>query len=195
MVEGRLLRSPTKPSAGSKGSVGISALSEDPRLTKMSLAAVAGGCLVVIVPVLLFGVAALLSNRGINSDGVRTASVILLPVLFVAWLVVYFGYRVVLFRDAVSIPDSLPKAMIPHVVDAPIRATGEEPEVVIKMRTRSTVGKLGKCRIEFYSDGLQIWRGARHPEPRWQFAYPDLLQAETGEPWYATGNGASRQYF
>jgi hypothetical protein len=195
MVQVRLFRSPIEPSAGPKGSLGISALSDDPRLTKMSLAAVAGGCLVVIVPVLLFGVAALLSNRGINSDGVATASVILLPVLFVAWLVVYVGYRVVFFRDAVSIPDSLPKAMIPHVVDAPIRATGEEPGVVIKMRTRSTVGKLGKCRIEFYSDGLQIWRGARHPEPRWQFAYRDLLQAESVELMYVSGKGDSRQYF
>src|SRR5260370_39088785 len=85
--------------------------------------------------------------------------------------------------------------MIPHVVDAPIRATGEEPEVVIKMRTRSTVGELGKCRIEFYSDGLQIWRGAAHPEPRGQFAYRDLLQAESVELLYVSGKGDSRQYF
>src|SRR5260370_17988182 len=97
MVQVRLFRSPTKPSAGPNGSLGISALSDDPRLTKMSLAAVAGGCLVVIVPVLLFGLAALLSNRGINSDGVATPSGLLFPVPFVAWLVVSAGYRVAFF--------------------------------------------------------------------------------------------------
>jgi len=51
--------------------------------------------------------------------------------------------------------------------------------LVVKLPARNLAGRLGKCRVEFYATGIQIWKGPNHPEPRWQFPYKDLLQAES----------------
>jgi hypothetical protein len=46
------------------------------------------------------------------------------------------------------------------------------------MVVRCLFARFWRCRVELHEGGIQIWRGPRHPEPRWQFTYDDLLQAE-----------------
>lgn len=83
-----------------------------------------------------------------------------------------------MFRAAaVEVPNGLSKG-IPRVIDAPGIVSGE-PELVVDLPARYLRGRLGKCRVKFYASGIQVWKGPQHPEPRWQFAYGDLLQAES----------------
>jgi hypothetical protein len=93
------------------------------------------------------------------------------------WFVLYIRYRFMFRAAAVEVPNGLSKAHIPHVIDAPGIVSGQ-PELVVDLPARYLPGRLGKCRVEFYASGIQIWKGSEHPEPRWQFAYEDLLQAE-----------------
>jgi hypothetical protein len=50
---------------------------------------------------------------------------------------------------------------------------------MIQMQTHSSIGKLGKCWIALYRDGLEVSRGPQRPQPRWQFLYRNLVQAES----------------
>ena len=173
----------------------INNLSDDPRLTKMSVAALGGGCAMVLVPLGLLGVALVLKTRGVNSDGLLNAAVLSLPALAITWIATYIAFRVAFIREAVSVPGGLVKSAIPRVVDTASGAIAGEAESVIKMQTHCLTGRVGKCRIEFFADGLQIWRGRDHPEPRWQFAYRDLLQAELVNIVFTGGRSTTDQYF
>lgn len=160
------------------GQAAVNRLSADPRLFVMGCASLAGGCLWILVPLTLAVLAGLLHGDRAVSNAFLTAALIALPTLLVVWLALLFGFRVTFYRDAIRVPGEGPRAEIPHVIDAPPGVISGEPELVLKMQTRCSIGKLGECSIELYADGLQVSRGAQHPEPRWQFAYRDLLQAE-----------------
>jgi hypothetical protein len=193
-VQVRLIRKQKGGAASSGGSQTVERLSDDPRIAAMSCTSLGGGCLMIAVPLLLIGIAALLSSRGINSDGFATAAVLSIPILLVIWIAVFIGLRVIFFRDAVKISNDSSDADIPLVVDAAGGVISGDPELVIKMRVRCTVGKLGRCRIELYADGLQIWKGPQSPVPRWQFAYRDLVQIEDVDL-VSNGRFTSHQYF
>lgn len=157
----------------------INRLSTDRRLFVMSCATLGGGCLWILVPLTLIVLGALFHGNQAVSNSLFAAALIALPALLVVWLALHVGFRILFYRDAVRVPGQLPIAQVPRVVDAPAGAISGQPELVLQMQTRCTIGKLGKCWIEFYPDGLQISRGPQYPEPRWQFPYQDLLQAES----------------
>jgi len=157
----------------------INKLSTDPRLFVMSCATLGGGCLWILVPLTLIGLGAVFhGNRAVSNSFFGTA-LIALPALLVVWLALHVGFRVMFYRDAVRVQGQLPIAEMPRVLDVPPGAISGQPELILKMQTRCPIGKLGKCWIELYENGLQISRGPQHPEPRWQFLYRDLLQAES----------------
>jgi len=163
---------PSEPAA-------VNRLSTDPRLFVMSCATLGGGCLWILVPLTLIGLGALFHGNREASNSFPAAALISLPALLVLWLALHVSFRVMFYRDAVRVPGQLPVAEIPHVIDAPAGALGNQPELVLKMQARCSIGKLGKCLIELYPNGLQVSRGPQHPEPRWQFLYRNLLQAES----------------
>lgn len=155
---------------------GIRPLSSDRRLTALSCAPMAGGCLAALVPFALIGIGGLINPNDI--DGWLIAAGIAFLAMIGLSGGAYMRFRALFFRDAVNVPGALPPDEIPRIVDASAGVIAGQPELVIKTRTRSTVGKLGRCWIEFYPDGVQISQGPQHAEPRWQFAYEDILQAE-----------------
>ena len=95
------------------------------------------------------------------------------------WLVLHIRYRFVFRTEAVAVPGGLTRADIPRVIEAPAGVIVGEPQLVVTLPTRCLAGWIGRCRVEFYAAGLQIWKGPQRPEPRWQFSYKDLLQAES----------------
>jgi hypothetical protein len=78
-----------------------------------------------------------------------------------------------------EVPGGVPKSEIPRVIDAPAEVIAGAPELVVKVQARCLLGRLGKCQIELYPAGVQVWKGPKHPEPQWQFSYDNLLQAES----------------
>lgn len=157
----------------------VNRLSTDPRLFVMSCATLGGGCLWILVPLTLIGLGAVFhGNRAVSNSFFATA-LIALPALLVVWLALHVGFRVMFYRDAVKVPGQLPIAEMPRVVDAPAGAISGQPELILKMQTHCSIGKVGKCSLELYRDGLEVSRGPKHPEPRWQFLYQNLVQAES----------------
>ena len=131
------------------------------------------------MPLTLIGLGALFhGNREVSNSFFGTA-LIALPALLVVWLALHVGFRVTFYRDAVRVPGQLPIAEIPRVLDAPAGAISGQPELILKMQTHCSIGNVGKCWIELYRDGLEVSRGPQHSEPRWQFLYPNLVQAES----------------
>lgn len=140
---------------------------------------VGAGCLFGLVVLVGVGAAVVAGAFHLQPDAFVPAVVIALFATGILFLVLYVRYRFV-FRDAaVEVQDGLAKADIPRVVDAPPGVITGAPELVVSMPTRYLAGRLGTCRIEFYAAGVQIWTGPEKPEPRWQFPYQDLLQAES----------------
>jgi Domain of unknown function (DUF4388) len=156
----------------------LSMLSGNRRLIIAMLTYLGAGCLFVLVMVVGIGVAIVGGASHFRDDSVLGAFVVLLFATGLLWYVLYFRYRFIFRSAAVEIQDGLAKADIPSVIDAPGLVSGE-PEVVVKLPAWYLPGRLGKCRVEFYATGVQIWKGPNHPELRWQFPYKDLLQAES----------------
>ena len=155
----------------------------------MSLAGAIGGCLVLLVLLVIAGIGLLL-----HDEGVLGLSMIVTFGLALVWLGVMYGFRFMFFHDAVRVPGSPPPSRIPRVIDAPGVISGEA-EWAIRIATRCTAGKFGRCWVELYADGMQIWKGPERAEPRWQFAYSNLLQAESVDLSITTRNGDQHQYF
>lgn len=169
----------------------IPTLASDRRLTLLSCGPMAGGCLAVFVPLALIGIGALVNANDV--DGWLIAAGIAFVLIMGMSIAGYYRFRALFFRDAVTVPGGLPPDQIPRIVAASGVITGE-PDLAIKTRTRSTVGKLGKCWVEFYSGGVQISKGPDHPEPRWQFAYSDILQAEVADITSTGRMGTTHRY-
>lgn len=174
---------------------GVKTLSSDPRLYISSLAALGGGCALVLIPLALLGISALTLSDKPVSDGFATSAVFSVPVIIVAWLAAFFGFRFLFFRDAVMLPGSQAPADIPQVVEAAAGVITGEPELALQIPVRSTIGRLGRCWVEVYPQGLQISKGPDRPQPRWQFAFHDLLQVETVDLQTVGRYGTSHQYF
>ena len=151
-------------------------LSMDRRLVRIGHSAMTVFIAMCAVPIALIGAAVVVGHFGGDADLFFVLGALAPVVLFATWLFLYLRFRVLFLRDAVSMPDVSSEA-IPLVFDSPGLVHGK-PTLVITMQTRSTLGRHGRCRVELYQDGLQIWRGPAEPEPRWQLAYRDLDQVE-----------------
>jgi hypothetical protein len=167
------------------------------RLTIAMFAYLGAGCLWGVLGIAGMGIAVAMgaTHAGHNSTlGTLLETVI---VLFIAimplWLVLYIRYRFMFRAAAVEVPNGLSKAQIPRVIDA-IGIVSRQPELVVDLPAMYLRGRLGKCHVEFYVSGIQIWKGPEHPEPRWQFAYKDLLQAES-VVMESTGSRGSRDQY
>jgi hypothetical protein len=185
--------SETADSSGAASSGRLQILSDNRPLKVAMLAYVGAGGLFGIAMLAGIGVAIVGAEFHIQNDSVLGAFVLLLFATGVAWLVLYVRYRYMFRAAAVEIQDGLAKADIPRVIDAPGLADGE-PELIVKLPARYLPGRLGKCRVEFYATGIQIWKGPDHPEPRWQFSYNDLLQAESVVTEASGGRNSKDQY-
>lgn len=159
--------------------LGVETLSDDAQLNTLGFASLGGGCAVVLIPGILFGIAALLSSRGVNSDEWVSAALAALATLFLLWLAIFAWYRILFYSKAVNVSGAPPRGQIPRVVDASDGVISGQPDLVLRMRVRSTLGRHGSCRVELYPGGIQIWKGAQHPEPRWQLSYSNLVHAES----------------
>jgi hypothetical protein len=161
----------------------------------MSLTALGGGCALVFVPLALLGASALAHANKAVSDGLLSAGVVSVFVIFGVSVAAYIGFQVAFFRDAVKVPGSSQPADIPRVVEASYGIISGEAELTLKMPVRCTAGRLGRCLIEVYAEGIQISKGRDRAEPRWQFAYRDLVQVERIDLEYVGKSGSSHQYF
>jgi len=161
------------------GQAAVNRLSDDRRLFVMSCATLGGGCLWVLVRLTLAVLAGLFHGDRAVSNAFSRAAVIAVPTLLLVWVALHVGFRLTFYRDAVRVPGEGSRTEMPRVVDASAGVISGEPELVLKMQTRCSIGKLGNCSIQLYANGLQVSRGPQHPEHRWQFSYGDLLQAES----------------
>lgn len=157
---------------------GVPTLADDSRLATLGYGALTGGCVVVLVPATLIGLSVGLRTQGIDSDGLLSAGVASIPTLFVLWLAVFVWFRFAFYREAVRVSGAPPPGQVPLDVEAAHGVIDGKPEVVLLMRTRSTAGRHGNCRVELYPDGVQIVN-PRHLKPRWQFSYANLVHAES----------------
>jgi hypothetical protein len=170
--------SETADSPRTAGSGRLQTLTANRPLTVAMLAYVVAGGLFGIAVLVAIGVAIVGAAIHARDDSLLGALILLLFGTGLVWLVLYIRYRFMFRATAVQVQDGLAKADIPSVIDTPGLVDGE-PELVVKLPARYLRGRLGKCRVEFYATGIQIWKGPDHPEPRWQFSYHDLLQAES----------------
>jgi hypothetical protein len=168
----------TAESSGAASSGRLKTLSDSRPLTIAMFAYVGAGGLFGIALLVVIGVAIVGAALHVQNDSVLEAFILLLFATGIAWLVLYVRYRFMFRTAAVQVQDGLAKADIPSVIDAPGLVDGA-PEMVVTLPARYLRGRLGKCRVEFYATGVQIWKGPNRPEPRWQFSYDDLLQAES----------------
>jgi hypothetical protein len=180
-------------------SVPVPRLSDDPRLTRLGNASLRSSVLFFLVPLGLVLVGVGLGISGwLDAFIVVIAIALLLLVVFaVVWITLFVRFRVSFLQDAVTVPGGLPAANLPDVIEAPAGMVGGTPQLAVRMQTRCATGSVGRCRIELYSHGIQIWKGPEHPEPRWQFAYRDLMQVECVDiitPASAAGMGSPDQY-
>lgn len=169
-------------------------LSNDQRVTGAQLVYIGAGCLWGIV--ILLGVAAAVAAGAWHwqLDEFFGVLVVLVFATGLLWLILYWRYRFVFRTEAVRVPGGLGRAEIPRVVEAPAGVIRGEPELVVTLSAHYLGGRLGKCRVEFYAAGVQISRGREHPEPRWQFSYQDLLQAESVVLEASGGRNSRDQY-
>jgi len=155
-------------------------LSEDPQVARLGRASLRSSLLFFTVPIALILVAVL--ALVIKSSAVLILAAVIALILFlllaVHWSSLFVRFRIVFLRDAINVPGGLPRAVMPQLVEASPGVIRGKPHLVVRMQTRCMIGKVGRCRIELFSDGLQIWKGPQYPELRWQFSYRDLLQAE-----------------
>jgi hypothetical protein len=168
----------TTDSSSAASSGRLNTLSDSRRLTIAMLAYVGAGGLFGIAILVVIGVAIVGAALHVRNDSVLEAFILPLFALGIVWLVLYVRYRFIFRTTAVQVQGGLDKADIPSVIDAPGLVDGA-PELVVELPARYLRGRLGKCRVEFYATGIQIWKGPDHPQPRWQFSYDDLLQAES----------------
>ena len=178
----------------SSGAVIPGRLSDDARLSAMGFLAAGGGCALVLVPALFLGLGFLTSGTKGVSDFFVGAAIVSLGVVFVVWVGAYYGMRFLFFRDAVRVAGAVPRSAIPRTITAAGVAEGQA-EWAIRLATRGSMGRVGRCWIELYPSGIQVWKGAGHAEPCWQFAYGDLLQAESVDMISITKSGELHQFF
>jgi hypothetical protein len=178
----------TAPMPETSQSPGGDRMAVDPRVLVMSCVSLAGGLLTVLSPLTLIGIAA-----ATHAQWAPPAAVISLFVFGAVWIAGLVGFRRVFVHDAVRVAGGLSKGEIPMVVEAAAGVIAGQPELVVKPSARCLTGRIGKCLVEFYPDGLQISRGAE-PSPRWQFAYSDLAQAELLDV-ASTGKTTVHQYY
>ncbi len=164
--------------AKGEGARAAQTLSANRSLTMAMFAYIGAGCLFALLMVLGLGIAVAEGAFHLRVESILGPGIVLLFAAGALWIFLYMRYRFMFRRDAVRVDNGLAKADIPRVIDAPGVVDGK-PDLVMNLPTRYLLGRLGTCHVEFYTTGLQIWKGPDHPEPRWQFAYADLLQAES----------------
>jgi hypothetical protein len=179
----------TTPMPDTSQSPGGERMETDPRVTAMSCVSLAGGVLTFFAPVTFIGIAA-----ATHAQWAPPAAVISLFVFGAVWVAGLIGFRRVFLHEAVKVATGLPKSEIPMVVEAAGGVIAGQPELVVTTAARCLTGRIGKCLVEFYPGGVQISRGADRPEPRWQFAYADLAQAELLDV-ASTGKTTVHQYY
>jgi hypothetical protein len=186
----------TAPSGSTvDGQPAFNRLSDDPRLSLMGCATLGGGCLFIVVPISLAVLAGLFHGSRAASDALLSAALIAIPVLLAVWVALHVGFRVAFYRDAVTLPGRTVASDVPRSVEAPPGIIAGEPELVLEMRVRSSVGRLGTCSITAYQTGLEISK-AGQSEPRWQFAYHNVMQAESVDIVITSSRGnTARQTF
>lgn len=148
-------------------------LSTDPRVFATGCMSIAGAVLTILAPIFL-----VLIGVGFHAEWALPAALISIFVFAIVWMIGRVGFQIVFLDEAVKASGGLSRTEIPPVVDAANGVISGQPELAVKMVTRCLSGRIGKCWLEFYPEGLQIWRGPENSEPRWQFAYSDLSQAE-----------------
>jgi hypothetical protein len=160
--------------------VPVPRLSDDPRLARLGNASLRSSVLFFVVPfaLILTGALAVAVTRSGAFMIVVAIGLILFVVIGTVWSTQFVRFRATFLRDAVTVPSGLPATNMPKIIQASDGVISGTPKLVVKMQTRTATGSIGRCRIELYSHGIQIWKGPKHPEPRWQFAYRDLMQAE-----------------
>jgi len=166
-------------SGSSSGSPSVPTLSNNRPVFVANFAFLGAGCLFFLVVLLLVGATVVSKALGFSPAWVGRGALLLIPAVAVLWIALYLRYRSIFRRTALEVEGGLAKPDIPRVVNAPAGVIAGDPEFVVSLPTRLLTGRVGKCRIELYSAGLQIWKGSNHPEPRWQFSYQDLLQVES----------------
>ena len=145
----------------------------DARVFVMSCVSLGGGALTVLAPLIFLAI-----GLATHSEWAYQTAVVTLFLFAAVWIAGVIGFRIVFLREAVKVPGGLPRSEIPMLVEASSGVISGEPELAVNAVARCLTGRIGRCRLEFYSSGLQISRGPDRPEPRWQFAYSDLAQAE-----------------
>ena len=174
---------------------GIQPLSADSRLNIISCVSLGGGCVFIAVPVSLFIVGALLGIRSSPGNAVAGAGLVSIPILLIMWIALVLRFRDVFYRDAVTIAGQPTPADFPRSVVAASGVIAGEPELVLHLRTRCAIGKLGRCSVELYANGLQITKTPDRPVTRWQSAYGDVLRAECIDLVGTGGRTTAHSYF
>lgn len=154
----------------------VQTLADNHRVSVMSCSYLGAGCLFYLFGFL--GIAGAIASHFVDANAVIKTAVLLVIASGLAWLVLYFVYRSAFMRAALRVPGGVAKHDAPRVIDAPSGFATGELELTLTIVARCLIARFWRCRVELYSGGIQIWRGPRRPEPRWQFSYADLLQAE-----------------
>jgi hypothetical protein len=157
----------------------IQPLSADKRLGAAETWFDGFGCLYALAGLVLVGGAIAIGAHWLDvNPAVGATAVAAFIALAFIWMGLWFRYRHVFFREALRVPDGLAKPAIPRVVQAPSDISAGMPLAMAKLRVRTLSGRAGKCQIQLFEQGLQIWRGPNHPVPRWQFEYSQVALAE-----------------
>jgi len=119
-----------------------------------------------------------IASHYVRTEALLGASVLLIIATGLLWFALYMRYRALFMRAALDVPGGVGKHDVRRVIDASAGLATGEPELALTMVVRCLIARFWRCRVELYSGGIRIWRGPRRPEPRWQFTYDDLLQAE-----------------
>jgi len=140
------------------------------------------GCLYALSAFVLVGGAIAIGAHWLNvNPAVGATAIAVFIALAFLWMGLWFRYRHVFFREALRVPGGLAKAEIPRDVEAPSDIIVGMPLAMAKLRVRTLRGRAGKCQIQLFEQGLQIWRGPKHQLPRWRFEYAQVALAEPVE--------------
>jgi hypothetical protein len=154
----------------------VQTLADNHRVSVANCMYLGVGCLFYLFA--FVGIAGAIASHAVHADVVIGTAVVLMLTAAVLWLALYLRYRALFVRAALDVPGGVGKHDFPRVIDASAGFANSEPELALTMVVRCLFARFWRCRVELHEGGIQIWRGPRHPEPRWQFTYDDLLQAE-----------------
>jgi hypothetical protein len=154
-------------------------LTADTRLQAAKSAYETAGCFYALVGIVLLAGVIAGATHWLSVPGAAGAGAFgIFVVLGGVFLVLWYRYRLIFFREALRVPGGLAKSQIPRSIDPAQNVVDGVAVVASRLRVRTLAGRAGSCQIELYDHGMQIWRGPRHAEPRWRFAYSEVALAE-----------------